>query len=338
MHVFSVVTQKLVSSTLENLNEQTQKNTKYQPFWLQKLLCNFRFPPEFPPNLCATEVDRFLGKTPGVGGLTCCQTSIPCTPTICPGEAASPWVDKHFRCLWRSELKFVQRILMEFRLLQRISSTGQAHNLPTTVQHGSFGSFFEGSLWQSLTHTELHWPWQHKHESEEQLNFIPRKFFQNYGSSKKTHIIRSSSRIFSDVFRGVFSGPNWAINIHHRHTSNCLLSQAPQGLPNFQRNQKKSWFWTFNLCLVRISKKTLMHTQKQDTISPFIIILSKKTHPKKNQFITNWPPKWPKRLSKFCDVHTVLLGTTDGQGLGGSSDRRRTERWARSQRKTAYES
>lgn len=43
-----------------------------------------------------------------------------------------------------------------------------------------------------------------------------------------------------------------------------------------------------------------------------------KNHPKKNQFKTNWPPKWPKRLSKFCDVHTVLLGTTDGQGLGGS--------------------
>lgn len=68
----------------------------------------------------------------------------------------------------------------------------------------------------------------------------------------------------------------------------------------------------------------------------FIIILSKKKHPKKNQFKTNWPPKWPKRLSKFCDVHTVLLGTTDGQGLGGSDWW--IERWARSQRKTAYES
>lgn len=110
MHVFGVVTS--VIHVRESQWANTEKY-KIQTFLIAKtfqkafLLCNFRFPPEFPPNLCATEVDRFLGKTPGVGGLTCCQTSIPCTPTICPGEAtASPWVDKHFRCLWRSDLNF----------------------------------------------------------------------------------------------------------------------------------------------------------------------------------------------------------------------------------------
>lgn len=96
MHVFSVVTSVIHVREFSMSKHRKIQNTNL--FDCKKLLCNFGFPPEFPPNLCATEVDRFLGKTPGVGGLTCCQTSIPCTPTICPGEAtASPWVDKHFQ-------------------------------------------------------------------------------------------------------------------------------------------------------------------------------------------------------------------------------------------------
>lgn len=53
------------------------------------------------------------------------------TPTICPGEAtASPWVDKHFRCLKRSDLKFAQQILTEIRYFNGSHPLGKLTTCP----------------------------------------------------------------------------------------------------------------------------------------------------------------------------------------------------------------
>lgn len=206
---------------------------------------------------------------------------------------------------------FSQRILMDIRYFNGSHPLGKLTTCPPLFNMEALGVF------KGLFHNHSHIPSSIDHGSIS-MN-LKNNWISYQGNSFKIMEVQKKNSHFQIIFKDLFRCVSWSFfwsKLSHQHTSSPHLklpSVAGAPRPSKLSTQPKE------VMILNLQPLPCQNIKKDfDTYTKTRYHISihhdsiQKNHPKKNQFKTNWPPKWPKRLSKFCDVHTVLLGTTDG--------------------------